>query len=118
MAIVENPRKVFQFQIELPGAPIPSLLCQQVTFPDSEIEQVAHGDVGSDIKTGGRRSLTNLVVKKLQTTVAGDAASRWFWVWQEKVRGFKAGVSIPPSSYKYDIVIIEFAEDGIRDQRV
>ena len=55
-AKVKNPRKKFLWQIIFVKHPINPFLFQKVTVPEISIEQVAHGDVNYDVKTGGRVS--------------------------------------------------------------
>ena len=52
-AKVKNPRKVFLFSVSFPKHPINPYLCQKVTLPDIEIDQVTHGDFNRDVITAG-----------------------------------------------------------------
>jgi len=72
MANVSNPRKKFNFSIQIAPAPINPFLCQTVDLPDISIEQTAHGDTNHDIKTGGRVSVGNLSLDKISTTSGAD----------------------------------------------
>lgn len=51
-AKVKNPRKKFLWQIIFVKHPINAFLFQKVGIPEISIEQVSHGDVNYDVKTG------------------------------------------------------------------
>jgi len=112
MAKISNPRKVFNFSIEFQNYPINPFLAQKVTIPDSEIEVVEHGDTNHAIKTGGRRSVANVIIEKLLTTTIGDQANKYFWDWHNQVQSFGNGGAVP-LAYKRMVLIYEFAEDGV-----
>ena len=54
MAQVSNPRKEFNFTIQIAPAPINPFLAQKVEIPEITIDQTEHGDTNHDIKTAGR----------------------------------------------------------------
>jgi hypothetical protein len=109
MAKVKNPRKNFLFSIQFPKHPINTYLCQKVTLPDIEIEQVTHGDVNRDVKTAGRISVSNLVLEKLITTAGSDT---WLHDWLMSCQDILLGGGLPPSYYWETVVVSELAEDG------
>lgn len=109
MAKVKNPRKNFLFSIQFPKHPINTYLCQKVTLPDIEIEQVTHGDVNRDVKTAGRVSVSNLVLEKLITTAGSDT---WLHDWLMSCQDILLGGGLPPSYYWETVVVSELAEDG------
>ncbi len=109
MAKVKNPRKNFLFSIQFPKHPINTYLCQKVTLPDIEIEQVTHGDVNRDVKTAGRVSISNLVLEKLITTAGSDT---WLHDWLMSCQDILLGGGLPPSYYWETVVVSELAEDG------
>lgn len=110
MAKISNPRKVFNFSIQFPTHPIDTYLCQKVTLPDVEVEQVAHGDTNHDIKTAGRISVSNLVVEKLSTTSGSDT---WINDWIMACQDILLGGGNVPSVYKQTCIVSELAEDGV-----
>ena len=87
-AKVKNPRKKFLWQIIFVKHPINPFLFQKVTVPEISIEQVAHGDVNYDVKTGGRVSVGNLTASKLETTSGSDT---WLWDWLMSVQDMLLG---------------------------
>ena len=110
MAKVKNPRKVFNFSIKFPKHPINSYLCQKVTLPDIEVEQVNHGDVNHDVKTAGRVSISNLIVEKLSTTSGSDT---WIHDWLMSCQDIILGGGNVPDTYKVTCIVCELAEDGV-----
>ena len=109
MAKVKNPRKNFLFSIQFPKHPINTYLCQKVTLPDVEVEQVTHGDINRDVKTAGRVSIGNLVMEKLMTTAGSDT---WVFDWLMSCQDILLGGGLPPSYYWETVVVSELAEDG------
>lgn len=109
MAKVKNPRKNFLFSIQFPKHPINTYLCQKVTLPDIEVEQVTHGDINRDVKTAGRVSIGNLVLEKLMTTAGSDT---WVFDWLMSCQDILLGGGLPPSYYWETVVVSELAEDG------
>ena len=108
-AKVKTPRKNFLFSIQFPKHPINSYLCQKVTLPDIDIEQVTHGDINRDVKTAGRISIGNLVMEKLMTTAGSDT---WVHDWLMSCQDILLGGGLPPSAYWETVVVSELAEDG------
>lgn len=109
-AKVKNPRKKFLWQIIFVKHPINAFLFQKVGIPEISIEQVSHGDVNYDVKTGGRVSVGNLTVSKLETTSGSDT---WLWDWLMSVQDMLLGGGLTPSGYKETVLINELAEDGV-----
>lgn len=112
MAKVANPRKVYNFSVSFPESPIDPYLFQNVDIPDREIEQIAHGDVNYDVKTGGRNKFGNGTLEKLLQTQVG-AASTYFWDWMDMVSNVQVGGGLTPKEYYRTMLVDEFAEDGI-----
>jgi len=110
MAHVDNPRKGFNFSIDFPLFPINPFLAQEVDIPEVEVDQVEHGDSNHSIKTGGRKKVGNIKIKKILTTTGPD---NYFWDWMILVQDFIAGGGLIPTAYKRAIVITELAEDGL-----
>ena len=108
MAQIENPRKQFNFSIAVPG--LNPFLAQKVNTPDSDIEQVSHGDTNHDIKTGGRIKIGNLMIEKISPATQGDT---WFWDWMKAVQNTRLGGGALPSLYKRTLEVVEFSTDGV-----
>lgn len=109
-AKVKNPRKVFNFRIQFVKHPINSYLCQKVTLPDIEIEEVAHGDVNRDVKTAGRVTVGTLTVEKLMTTSGPD---NWLHDWLYACQDHINGGGLTPMQYMEQVLVEELAEDGV-----
>nr|DAV30235.1 MAG TPA: tail tube protein [Caudoviricetes sp.] len=109
-AKVKNPRKRFLWQIVFVKHPINAYLFQSVTIPEITIEQVSHGDINRDVKTGGRISVGNLTATKLETTSGSDT---WLWDWLMSVQDLLLGGGLTPSEYWETVLINELAEDGV-----
>lgn len=110
MAKFANPRKKFNWSIQITPDPINPFMFQKVTLPDAEITQDKHGDTNHDIKTAGRVDYGNIVCEKLMPS---DAKDVYLWSWFEACQSSVIGGGLPPSGYKKTITVTEFAEDGI-----
>lgn len=109
VAKVKNPRKKFLWQIVFVKHPINPFLFQSVTLPEVTIEQVSHGDINRDVKTGGRISIGNLTASKLSTTSGSDT---WLWDWMMSIQDLALGGGLTPSQYWEVMQVNELAEDG------
>lgn len=109
-AKVKNPRKVFLFSVSFPKHPINPYLCQKVTLPDIEIDQVTHGDINRDVKTAGRVTVGNLVIEKLLTTAGSDT---WVWDWLNSCQDMILGGGLVPEDYWEVVEVNDLAEDGV-----
>ena len=113
MAKVHNPRKGFNFSIEIinpvDGATMEPYLVQKVNLPDVDIEQVSHGDANYDIKTAGRKKVGNLSLEKLMPSEASDT---YLWNWGELCQSIPAGGGTHPDIHKATIIIREYDEAG------
>lgn len=109
MAKIKNPRKGFQFSLSFPKHPINTYLCQKVTLPDLEIEEVEHGDLNRSVKTAGRATIGRLVIEKLMTTSGSDT---WAHDWLMSCQDIILGGGNVPSTYWETVVVNELAEDG------
>jgi phage tail-like protein len=110
MAKFANPRKKFNWSIQISPDPINPFLFQKVTLPDSDIEKVAHGDTNHDINTAGRVTYGNIVCEKLAPSDQGDS---YLWAWHDTCQSSVIGGGAPPQIYKKVITIVEMAEDGV-----
>ena len=110
VAKVKNPRKKFLWSLQFIKHPIEPYLFQSVDLPEVSIEQVSHGDINSDIKTGGRISVGNLTARKLETTSGSDT---WMWDWMMSVQDLQLGGGLTPTQYKETVLVSELAEDGV-----
>lgn len=109
MAQIENPRKAFNFSIQIAPAPINPFLCQKVESPEITITQTNHGDTNHDIKTAGRVETGNLRIDKISTTSGAD---NYMFDWAYSCQDPIIGGGLVPSRYKRIITITELAEDG------
>jgi len=109
MAKFANPRKKFNFSIQISPDPINPFLFQKVTPPDGTIEKVSHGDTNHDIKTAGRVEYGNLICEKLLSSSAGD---NYMWSWFDTCQSSVIGGGAVPDIYKKIITVVELAEDG------
>jgi phage tail-like protein len=109
MANIENPRKDFNFSIQIVGEPINPFLVQKVKLGDISINQTKHGDTNHDIKTGGRVEIGDLELEKLLTTSGAD---NYMFDWAYSVQDVMLGGGLVPNQYKRTIIVNELAEDG------
>lgn len=109
MAKFANPRKVFNWSIQISPDPVNPFMFQKVTMPDAEIEQTAHGDTNHDIKTPGRVTYGNIIAEKLQPADMGDA---YMWSWFDTCQSSLIGGGAPPEIIKKTITVVEMASDG------
>lgn len=109
-AKVKNPRKKFLWQIIFTEHPVNSYLFQNVTLPEITIEEVAHGDINRDVKTGGRVTIGTMTAQKLETTSGSDT---WLWDWMMSVQDHQLGGGLTPPEYWCTAVVNELAEDGV-----
>lgn len=109
-AKVKNPRKKFLWQITFVKHPLNPYLFQEVSIPELEIEQVSHGDINRDVKTGGRITVGNLVCRKLESTSGSDT---WLWDWLMSVQDLILGGGLTPPEYWETVRVDELAEDGV-----
>ena len=108
MAQIQNPKKQFQFEVQIAG--LNSFLCQEVTLPEIEIESVSHGDWNHDVKTGGRISFGNLSIKKISPA---DSPDSYVWDFLRIIQDAYTPGGALPSNYKIEIIITHYAPDGI-----
>ena len=122
MAKNANPRKNFNFSIQIVGESFDPFLAQKVDIPEREIEVVEHGETNHNIKTGGRVSFGNLIMEKILTTTPNLDAHTYFEDWMASVQDPVLGGGLVPRNktidqafgYKRDILIYEFAESGVQ----
>lgn len=108
MPQINNPRKVFNFGIFIPG--LNPFLAQKVTTPDVEIDSVAHGDANYDVKTGGRLKVGSLMVDKISSATESD---NWIFNWLQTIQNATLGGGALPSLYKRTIMVEEYGPDGV-----
>jgi phage tail-like protein len=109
MAQVSNPRKQFNFSIQIAPAPINPFLAQKVESPEITLETAEHGDTNHDIKTAGRVKFGNINISKLQTTSGAD---NYMFDWLYSCQDVILGGGLVPDDYKRVVTITELAEDG------
>lgn len=109
MANITNPRKDFNFSIQVVAAPINPFLVQKVQLPDVTIMQAKHADTNYDVKTAGRIEIGEIEIEKIMTTSGAD---NYFWNWAMSCQDIMLGGGNVPNNYKRVILIQELAEDG------
>lgn len=109
MAKIKNPRKKFLWSIQFVDMPINPYLFQKVDLPEKTIEQISHGDVNRDVKTGGRATIGNMTAEKLLTTSGSDT---FIWDWMSSIADTTLGGGLTPEQYWKTILVSELAEDG------
>lgn len=74
--------KGFRWRLEIAG--VDNSLFQEVKLPDAEWAEIMHqGDSNdADIKTPGRKKISDLTIKKLKASTIQDA---WIWSWFDSV---------------------------------
>jgi len=110
MAKVANPRKRFNWSLQISPDPINPFLFQKVTLPDSDIEETVHGDTNHDIKTAGRVMISKCVCEKLMVS---DQSDTYIRSWHDTCQSSRIGGGAPPDIYKKVLYVTEFAEDGV-----
>lgn len=109
MAQISNPRKQFNFTIQVAPAPINPFLAQKVEIPEITIEVAEHGDTNHNIKTAGRQMIGVISIEKIMTTSGAD---NYFWDWLNSCQDTLIGGGLVPDFYKRVVTISELAEDG------
>jgi len=103
-----NPRKVFNFQVEIDG--LVQFEVQKCNIPEPEIESVSHGASNHDVKTAGRISFGDITLEKLRAVeTTNDFGYEWLTQAQNPVTG---GGGLP-AQYKRNVVIRELAPNNI-----
>lgn len=108
MAKVANPRKVFNYKVEING--FDQFEIQSVKLPTKEVEIVKHGDTNYDVKTGGRITTGEMVFTRLMPVTNSDTVG---WNWLALVQDDFAGGGVLPSVYKQDMVLKEMDTTGL-----
>jgi len=108
MAQVENPRKSYNFRLDITG--IGNFYAQEVDLPDSEIDKVEHGDSNYDVSSPGKTNVTDLMIQKL---LFGDASDSAIWIWHVNCQNSLVGGSAPPSEIRLYGSLTEFATDQV-----
>lgn len=108
MASVENPIKVFKFQIEMDG--LLQMEAQTMTLPTMEIEATEHGDTNHSIKTPGRIIVGDLVMTKLKPVEGNNNVGlNWMLQCQDAMTG---GGALPVDC-KRTVIIRELDPSGV-----
>lgn len=107
MANVANPRKVFNFEIEVDG--ILQFEAQKVTEPEREIEVTEHGDTNYKVKTPGMAKTGDMTIEKLKPA---DAPDPWAQIWFNEAQNVQTGSGQLPSQVKRNLVLREKAPNG------
>lgn len=114
--VVKNPRKAFNFLVEIKGLSfMPVFGAQSVTLPDSEIEDVEHGFGNTVLHTGGLVKPGTIKISRIISLGADSIAnkeSEGFYLWQQLVQDGKAQSGGDPDDYKFTVVFKEIAPSG------
>lgn len=105
---VANPRKGFNFKVEIGG--IDQFEIQNVKLPEPEIEVVEHGDTNRKVGTGGLVKYSDLVLTRIVPVTNSDV---WAWVWLGAVQNPATGGGALPSVYTQDLVLKEMDTTGL-----
>lgn len=108
MAKVANPRKQFQFSIQIPG--LYPFLAQKVTTPETDLDVVEHGDTNYIVKTAGIVKYGTLHVEKISSANGPD---NFIWAWIKSIQDEYAGGGDIPDNYKKVAEIYQYATNGI-----
>ena len=111
MAQIENPRKDYAFSVHIMdpnNAEVDNFLCQEITLPDSEIDQVEHGDINFDVKTPGKRKTGNFMVDKILHQASSDVI---IWNWHELCQSLASGTGSLAANIKMPIRVHELNEN-------
>lgn len=109
MAKINNPRKMFQFSVTIPG--IAPFLVQTVKLPDYDIESDEHGDTNHKIKTAGMISYGMLSLSKICD--ATPFLDSYIWTLMQSIQNVEVGGGALPSVYKSPMLVEQFGPDGI-----
>lgn len=104
---VANPRKVFQFGIEIDG--VDQLLIQDVKKPEAEIGAVEHGASNHNIKTAGGVAVSDAELQGVKSAPLGD---NWAWDWLQSAQDMESGTGGLSEDYKKDVIFKEFGPGG------
>ena len=104
---VANPRKVFNFLVEIDG--IDQFEVQKITLPEVGVEQVEHGDVNYKVKTAGQVTVGNMTMEKLKR-IEGSSASAMEWL--RSCQSQLAGGGLLAEQYKKIVIIKEMDTTG------
>lgn len=108
MAVIENPRKQFNFSILCAG--LNPFLAQNVNTPDYSLEVATHGDANYKVKTAGLPDIGTLMIEKISPATAPD---NWVWIWIRDIQNTFTGGGQLPSNYKRTIEIQQYSNDGV-----
>lgn len=107
MAQIANPRKVFNFRVEIQG--IDQFEVQKATPPEIEVETTEHGDTNHSVKTAGRVKVGDLTLEKLKPLPNSDL---WAWNWLQTAQNMTTGGGQLPLQYKRTVILKELSSDG------
>lgn len=114
---VKNPRKSFNFLIEIQGLSfMPVFGAQEVTLPDVALDSVEHGFGNTVIKTAGQVKPGSLKINRiisLDPLNMAAAESEGFHLWQQMAQNSYSQSGGDPDSYKHVVVVKEIANSGI-----
>lgn len=108
MAIIDNPRKNFNFQISAAG--LNPFLCQEVKSPDRNIDVVEHGETNHVIKTAGQIKYSMATIK---TLLDGSSRFNWVFEWIRQCQDVYTGGGQLPQIYKRILTVDQLDVDHL-----
>jgi hypothetical protein len=113
---IRNPRKAFNFLIEIPSmAFMPPFGAQEVTLPDSEIEADEHGFGNTVLSTAGLSKPGTLKISRIISlnTHGLGIESEGFYLWQQMAQNPLQQSGGNPDNYKFTVIVKELANSGV-----
>lgn len=107
MAIISDPKKVFNFNIFAPG--LNPYAAQKVTVGEMELDVVEHGETNHLIHTAGLIKFGKITVEKLMPV---NQADNWIWTWIQFIQNVRTGGGQLASQYKRNFDVVHYSYDN------
>lgn len=108
MAQIENPRKLFQFNVIMPG--LNPFAAQKAKLPDIDFDITEHGDAGFLVKTAGLPKLGKFQLDKISPS---DILDEFIWNWAKQIYDFRTKIRGIPSIYKKRALVEQYDNSGL-----
>lgn len=108
MGLVANPRKAFQFVVEIDG--VNQFEIQKFTTAEVEIDKVEHGETNFKVKTAGMVSVGDVTMEKLRPLPTTDV---WAWTMLREAQDMETGGGGLEGMYKKVMVVKEMSADRV-----
>lgn len=108
MAKIANPRKTFNFRVEVNG--LDQFEIQTVQLPEMELEEVKHGDTNHDIKTAGKIMVGDMTWEKIRPAPQSDTFA---WDQMRTIQDQLLGGGALPIAYKQILIVKELDSTGL-----